>query len=282
MTANPRSGADTVVETVVDSVGSTHFDRWFSEKQFEENISAGKPYLNTPPPVKPPERHSPSQLLQCHRKIYYRQLNAPEETESPDGILWTGRKFEEEMAVPYLKAIVRDQAYVRNSMWVDYTLTTEHGDLRLRGETDPVIVDEKSRPLLLTEIKTKQSVDDLREPNEHHIAQAFAYLEGLSREWQTEIRDVLFIYGSRTSLRIESFHVQFDEERWEQFVRDWATAHTRYRLNEQLPPATPEYGWECQFCSYKHRCGKSDKTDYNDADAYTCLVPPLFIYCGLS
>ncbi len=273
MTANSRSGADTVVETVIDSVGSTHFDRWFSEKQFEENISAGKPYLNTPPPVKPPEQHSPSQLHQCHRKIYYRQLNAPEETKSPEGIFWTGTKFEEEIAVPYLKELVRGEAYVRNSMWVNYTLDTGCGELQVRGETDPVIVDEESCPLLLTEIKTKQSVEDLTEPNEHHVAQTYAYLEGLSRKWETDIRDALIIYGSRTSFNIRAFHVCFKEEQWRELVLDWAAAHTEYRLDKQLPPANPEYDWECQFCSFKFRCGQGD-SQYKDMDSQGFL--PLF------
>ena len=111
-------------------------------------------------------------------------------------------------------------------MWVNYTLNTEHGDLRIRGETDPVIVDEESQPLLLTEIKTKQSVDSLEEPNDHHIAQAYAYLEGLSRDWDSEVRDALIIYGSRTSLNIKSFRIQFDGERWNGLVFDWAATHT--------------------------------------------------------
>ena len=29
---------------------------------------------------------------------------------------------------------------------------------------------------------------------------------------------------------------------------------------------------ECKFCSYKHRCGKGDETDYSDVDAYGLLL----------
>ncbi|WP_146047449.1 CRISPR-associated protein Cas4 [Haloferax marisrubri] len=264
MNSNFSPEGNSVVEFVVDTVGTGHFDDWQNEREFRENIRTGKPYFNTPPPVKPAKQHNPSQLNQCHRKIYYRQLNAPDERESPDGIFWTGTKFEEEVAMPYLEAVVRGQGYVRNSMWVDYTLDTEHGDIRIRGETDPVIVDSESRPLLLTEIKTKRSVDHLTAPNEHHVAQLFAYMEGLSREWETEVREGLVIYGDRTNLSIKPFFIRFDSKRWDELVIRWAESHTEYRLNEELPPAAPEFPWECEFCSYRHRCGQSDETHHKD------------------
>jgi CRISPR/Cas system-associated exonuclease Cas4 (RecB family) len=229
--------------------------------------------MNTPPPTKPPERHSPSQLHQCHRKIYYRQLNAPEESEDPSGIFWSGTKFEEEKVMPYLESIFEGDAYVRNSMWVDYEIETENGSVRIKGETDPVIVDAESRPLLITEVKTKRFVDNVTEPNEHHLAQTYAYMEGLSRKWETEAKDAVIIYGSRTTLDIQVFHVQFDEDRWKELVVDWAETHTEYRLDQELPPADPEFGWECQFCSYKHRCGQGD-SEFHDVDAVGFL--PLF------
>jgi CRISPR/Cas system-associated exonuclease Cas4 (RecB family) len=272
MTTNTRPDAGALVQSLLDTVGGSTFETWYDERRFTENIRAGKPWLNTPPPVKPPKQHSPSQLYQCHRKIYYRQLNAPEETEDPEGIFWTGSKFEEEVVMPYLESIVDDRAYVRNSMWVDYEVETSAGDVQIRGSTDPVIVDEESTPLLPTEVKTKDSIENTTEPNDHHLAQLYAYMEGLSREWETEVRDGLIIYGDRTDLSIKSFHVRFDRKRWGELVHDWAGTHTEYRLDEELPPADPVFGWECNFCSFRHRCGESRETDFEDV-APTGLLP---------
>jgi hypothetical protein len=32
---------------------------------------------------------------------------------------------------------------------------------------------------------------------------------------------------------------------------------TRYDRNDELPPASPRHDWECKFCDYEARCGKS-------------------------
>ena len=74
------------IDEVVERVGEASFTDWLAEQRVKENLREGQPWLNKPPRITDVRRVSPSQLLQCHRKIYYRQLNAPEETEDPDGI----------------------------------------------------------------------------------------------------------------------------------------------------------------------------------------------------
>ncbi|SFL21577.1 CRISPR/Cas system-associated exonuclease Cas4, RecB family [Halogranum rubrum] len=261
--------------TLVPKIGKESFTQWQQHREIRQNIKSGKTWFNLPPPEKPPERHSPHQLNQCHRKVYYQQLNAPEESRDPSGIFWTGTQFEEEWMMPYLEHIANESgAYIRNSMWVDYTVDTDVGPIHIRGMTDPVIVDEDSRPILLTEIKTKQSVKYATEPSDHHVAQAYAYLRGLSEEWEVDLRDAVLIYGDRTTLEIQVFHIEFDLDRWQDLVVAWATNHTVFRMNRELPPADPEFGWECKFCSFKHRCGRAKDSKFSDVDAYGFL--PLF------
>ena len=203
---------------------------------------------------------TPSSLLQCHRKIAYRQANAPEESKAPEGIFWSGQLFEEEVVVPYLRDVVASEdMYIRNSMWIDDTVTTPGGeDLRFKGSTDPVIVDRESEPLLVTEVKTKSSLDGLDEPNHHHRAQVHAYMHGLSEKYDRVVEDAVIIYGGRTSMDVRVFEEPFSPAFWER-VLQWAAIHTDFRQSETLPPADPEYGWECSFCSFKHRCGQSDR-----------------------
>lgn len=261
--------------TLVPKIRKESFAQWQQHREFRQNIKSGKAWLNLPPPEKPPERHSPHQLNQCHRKVYYQQLNAPEESEDPSGIFWTGTQFEEEWMMPYLEDIATESdAYVRNSMWVDYTLDTDVGAIQIRGQTDPVIVDGDSRPILLTEIKTKQSLKHTAEPSDHHVAQAYAYLWGLSEEWEIDLRDAVLIYADRTTLEIKPFHIEFDPNRWQDLVVAWATDHTAFRMNRELPPANPEFQWECKFCSFKYRCGQAKNSEFSDVDAHGLL--PLF------
>lgn len=245
------------VRGLINNISPTAFNDWYREREFRQNILNGTPYFNRPSPVKPPERHAPSSLLQCHRKMMYKQLNAPEETSDPNGIFWIGTRFEEDLIMEFLQeSVVGDGEYVTNSLWIDFTVETDAGELRIKGSTDPVIVTPESEPLLVTEIKTKRSIENTDEPNRHHKAQVHGYMRGLSEKMDRNITEAVILYGSRTTLDIKIFHVEFDPWFWEQTVVEWAATHTTYRLNEELPPASPEYEWECKFCSYKQRCGK--------------------------
>jgi CRISPR-associated exonuclease Cas4 len=255
---------DPRINTLIGNIDAASFADWYQEREFTRNIREGHPYFNGPDRIPAPERHSPSQLNQCHRKIYYRQLNAPEEQADPKGIFWTGTKFEEELVVPYLEAIVGADEYVRNSMWIDVTCETDAGEIRIKGATDPVIVDAESEPLLLTESKTKRSLDHLDEPDRHHLAQTHCYMYGLTQKYDRRVTDALLLYSSRTSLDLRAFHVAFDPWFWRRTVLNWAADHTQLRLDEELPAADPELPWECNVCSYRHRCGQAEETAHSD------------------
>jgi hypothetical protein len=81
---------------------------------------------------------------------------------------------------------------------------------------------------------------------------------GLSEKYDCKVTDAIIVYGSRTDLNIKTFHVEFDPAFWEERVLAWAQTQTTYQVQDELPPATPERDWECEFCSYKERCGKGD------------------------
>jgi CRISPR/Cas system-associated exonuclease Cas4 (RecB family) len=244
--------------TFADRIDGESFDEWYRERRWARNIREGQPYFNGPASVPPVERHSPSQLLKCHRKLYYRKANAPAEREEPKGIFWTGSRFEEDVAMPFLQDVVGEDAYVRNSMWVDFEEETPAGTVRFRGETDPCIVDRQSKPLLAIEIKTKEEVDHLDGPNRHHRAQVHAYMRGLSEKFDRGVTEAVVIYGSRKTMTVRAFHVPFDSGFWQEVIA-WAADQTESRDAGVLPPADPEYGWECQFCPYRHRCGQTDE-----------------------
>ena len=251
--------SEDIAEIHQSRIGNKEFQHWYRNQQFTRNIRDGNHYFNGPKKISPPERHSPSSLLQCQRKSFYNQLNAPEETGDPNGIFWFGSRFEEDVILPFLQDVVTgEDTYVCNSLWVDFTVDTEIGELQIKGATDPVIVDDDAEPLLLFEIKTKQTVSSLSEPNRHHKAQIHAYIQGLNEKYERDIRSAVILYGSRTSLKIKLFQIEFDDRFWNDVVVEWAKTHTEYRVDTELPPAAPEYDWECGFCSYKERCGKGE------------------------
>ncbi|WP_439330926.1 CRISPR-associated protein Cas4 [Halorubrum ezzemoulense] len=260
--------------TLVKRLRESTFENWYRDRKYAENIRQGKPYFNGPPKVQPTSRHSPSRLLQCHRRSWYNHLNSAEEDGPPQGIFWFGTRFEEDLIMPFLSdTVINKETYACNSLWVDYTVDTDHGEVRIKGETDPVIVDEDSVPLLLLEVKTKQSVDGLSEPNQHHRAQLHAYLHGLSEKYDTDLERAAIIYGSRSTLETEVFEVEFDQAFWEDTVLQWAADQTKYRTYGALPPAEPEHDWECKFCSYRERCGRGDR-EYSDSGPVGLL--PIF------
>jgi CRISPR/Cas system-associated exonuclease Cas4 (RecB family) len=264
-TENPSQSNTVVTEDndlpnePLESITAERFDQWYQNREFRQNIRDGKPYFNGPSSVPRPERHSPNKLLQCHRKIRYRQENAPEEQDDAEGILWTGRRIEEEIVVPFLQDVVStDQTYVRNSMWIDFNVEMDGIELRIKGVTDPVLVDMESKPVLPTEVKTTSSLEYKQSPNKHHRAQFHAYLAGLSEELEEELAGGVLIYVSRETFEMKAFYVEFDPIFWRETVVSWAKIHSEYRLDDKLPPADPEYDWECEYCSYRKRCGKDD------------------------
>lgn len=259
---------------LIERITSEQFESWYHEREFRQNIENGTPYFNGPGKAYPSERHRPSSLLKCHRKTVYQQLNAPEEQDNPQGILWFGSRFEEDIALPFLReAVTGSDTYACNTLWVDFTVETPAGEIRIKGATDPVIVDRDSKPILLTEIKTKSSVGHVESPNEHHRAQAHAYMYGLAEKYDQNLTDAVILYGSRESLNVKACHIEFDPEFWANRVVEWATTQTEYRLDDELPPAKPEHDWECEFCSFRHRCGEAD-TPYSDTGVVGLL--PLY------
>lgn len=268
------SNAD-LVSRLLTAIKDRTLREWYRDRQRVKNIREGQAYFNGPTPTPPPERHTPNSLLQCHRKIAYRQATAPNEQPRPEGIYWTGDRFETELVVPYLQDLIAElDCYIRNSIWIDTHIDTPTGSLHLRGATDPCVVDCMAKPLAVSEVKTKDTLDHLTSPDHHHRAQVHAYMRGLSAKFDREITDAFLIYGSRQTLASRVFHEPFDPEFWKE-VRDWAIDHTKYREKGDLPPAQPKADWECGVCSYRHRCGQ---TDYPYADVGTEGFLPLQAY----
>ena len=257
-------------QVVRERITNRAFNEWYSERQFKTNILEGKAYFNSPSPPKAPERHTPSKLLQCHRKASYARKNAPREGTPPEGLFWIGSEFEEQVIVPFLQDITTSETYVTNSLWIDTEIVVGEKELQVRGSTDPAIVNADAEPLFVTEIKTTTSLDHLSEPKPHHRAQLHAYLYALDREYDHSITDGMIVYGSRKTLDIEAFRVEFDPEFWERVV-NWMRAQTEYEQAGELPPAAPERDWECNYCSFKHRCGEA-KTPYADT-GHNGLLP---------
>jgi CRISPR/Cas system-associated exonuclease Cas4 (RecB family) len=256
--------SETHIQKLRDTLSPDSFREWFRERQYRQNIEDGKSYFNGPSSVPEPDRHSPSRLLKCHRQVFYQQCNAPEETSDPDGIFWFGSRFEEELALPFLKQAITDSdTYVQNSIWVDFRVETEGDKIQIKGATDPVIVDSNAVPIFPTEIKTKSSIEHTTSPNRSHRAQIHAYISGLSEKYDIPLSQGAIVYADRQSLDVKVFHIEFDEEFWNETVLAWAANHTEYRLEDELPPADPEYDWECEFCSYRERCGEGDSA-YHD------------------
>lgn len=279
-----QNGADTDrrQDELFERLASSSLQEWNKQRRWKKNIREGQSYFNGPSDVTHPRKHSPSQLLKCKRKSFYKRLNAPEETDDPMGIFWIGSRLEEDLVMPFLEETVAEtDQYVTNSIWIDFIVQTDVGKVRLKGATDPVIVTEDAEPILPFEIKTKRSVDDLRSPNGHHRAQVHAYLKGLSKKYDSTIDEAVLLYVSRADLDIQPFRVKFNQDFWKQTILPWITDVTAHQLKKELPPAEPEYDWECHYCPYKERCGEGDREYENEPP--TGLLP-LFDYprCNLA
>ncbi len=253
------------VQALSEAITNDAFSEWYRNRQIKQNMRDGQPWRHTPASISPPARHSLHKLLQCQRKTYYKNQNAPKEDSPPDGIFWVGTRIEEDLVMPFLEDVAAEtepRAYVQNSMWVDYEIEEDDDSIQIKGATDPVICTQDGDPILPTEIKTKQSLDagdgEDVEPAERHRAQLHAYLHGLDESHSYTVDTGLIIYVDRKQHDLVATTVEFDPEFWRDTVLEWARKQTHYRLGEILPPAEPEAGWECQYCSFRHRCGQTD------------------------
>jgi hypothetical protein len=56
------------IEQLQGTIPNRYFNDWYQQKKVEDNILHGQAYFNGLSPSKPPERHAPNELRQCHRK----------------------------------------------------------------------------------------------------------------------------------------------------------------------------------------------------------------------
>lgn len=265
----PQTEAD--VDVLTDSDLGERFDTWYRERQKRQNIEDGKSYFNSLRSPKADARHGPSQLLQCQRKQYYRARCAPAESEVPTGTFWNGDKVETEIVLPFLRAVLGDDQYVQNSLWVSFSITADETELEFRGETDPVVVDNQGNPVLVTEIKTSRRVKSRETASPHHLAQIHAYMYGLSQKSSEVVRDGVILYVDRETFDLQSFPVEFDPKFWRETVVSWAEEQSHYRGSETLPSAEPHQEWECRYCPYRERCGRG--TTSGESTSWFGIIP---------
>lgn len=288
----------TALKGFLTSLDGSTFDEWYREYKHRENIRGGTPYFNHNDYVPDADRHSPSQLLQCHRKQIYRQINAPRETENADGIFYIGDVLEELIEEFLVDLASEHGLFVQNGMYINLEETSSEPAIRFKGETDPVICGHDGLPVFPTEVKSKSedAMEYLDGASTRHRAQAHAYVKGLNGRLDElagdrRLNEFAVIYIARESLEVRVFVEEFDPEFWESVV-EWARNHTKYRERSDefttgegevvradgtgtdsvsaegdgawLPPADPLEDWECGYCAYKKRCGKDDSVPIGD------------------
>lgn len=243
---------------VIDQAIAADFRDWYRERRRRERAREGNFEYNGPRDPPPADVHFPSSLLACHRKRHYREQNAPAEDPEPLGHFRMGTAVETELVVPFLEdRVAGPEQAVTKGLGFEESIETHSGSLRLRGKTDPVVTTAEGDPLLITEVKTVGDIDDLDGPREQHRAQVHAYLAALSDRLPGRSREALLLYVSKSTLELQPFRVEFDEEFWADRVKPWMEKRTEGR-SESLPPASPEREWECFHCEFRRRCGQAD------------------------
>lgn len=265
------------IERYREEITGRKFESWHRNFEARRNLEEGYGQSRNNPSSAPDDNsHSPSSLLQCHRKIYYRTKNAPREYPMPHGVFIMGHFIEEEVIEPWLREqVIADDEFIGNAGHVDFTEEAEGGQtLRFSGSHDPTITDVQGHTLALTEVKSTGSdahwIDKIKD---HHKAQAHAYMKGLKEKDDplTEYPPAFVIYVQKESLEVFPFALEFDQEFWDDVVMSWAEQNSGYRANDILPDAKPYMGqdddhtksttFECDYCDYRNRCGNYEHRD---------------------
>lgn len=273
----PSKNGTVNLAQIEERLSGENFRQWRREQQYRENIKNNNPEYNSGGYPTDSESHLPHQLGQCHRKTWYRENNAAEETQTPDGIFAIGEWAEEEIVGPWLNNLAEKYGgYYSNDLWLEGEYETSTETLQFRGKTDSAICDSAGMPLLLTEIKTKQSLSNLETPQDHHKMQLATYQYCAAQKHDISPPIGYLLYLGKKRFDLQAYRIEFDSEFFAENVADWAEKMTQYRQNQQLPPANPEQNWECKLCEYQARCGKADEESWSDCRAEGFL--PLFEY----
>lgn len=251
------------IQHIIDNITADAWDDWYIDHLRQQTVEEGKPWYLSSAPVPDPEKHTPSRILKCHRKIYYQAHNAPEEDDEPRGIFRFGEYVEREIALPWLITVVRRisaeldrDMYVGNDLDVYYDVDAPDGtNIWISGDTDPVVLDDTGDPVVPTEVKTFSDPHWI--PKETHIAQIYAYIYGMRERYDADVDRGLLLYFHRKKLYLKVFEIEFDDARWDEILT-WCSEQTEYREKENLPPADPMHDRECKYCSFRHRCGQSN------------------------
>lgn len=286
----PRPPADLLdearepdIDALEDDLTGDGFRAWRRKQQYKENLQNNKPQYNNGGYDTEELRHSPHTVDQCRRKQWYRENNAIQETQNPDGIFTIGTWIEESIIEPWIAALAdKHGGYVANSLWLETTIETDVGEITIAGSSDPAIVDTDGTPHAITEVKSKQSLSNLENPSRHHKAQLHCYLYNAKEHYDLDdYPHGYIVYCGKKRLDVRVFQVDFDRELFNEHVLDWCQRLSYCRIETMLPAADPCQGWECKLCEYRGRCGNYDARDarnlpWEDLGADGML--PLFDY----
>ncbi|WP_302083066.1 PD-(D/E)XK nuclease family protein [Salinibaculum rarum] len=249
--------------TVTDSIGDNLTERlsaqrfldWQYSREQQRNLDDGYANRNDPTTKQDGKTHSPSSLLNCHRMNYYQDRGAPEEDPAPYGTFEFGHHFEEMWETFLMQNIIGPNEFVKNPLHIDF----EEGDIRITGSSDPVLIDKRGKPFLITECKTTGSLHFVKRdgPKTKHKAQMHAYARGMQKKFNLEEPPAMcIVYAGRESFDVELFFVDFDVDFWENEVLEHAEEETRYQLMDTLPPAVnDDQQYMCGYCPFSKRCG---------------------------
>lgn len=252
--------SDAAEDTLASQLSGDGFETWRIHQERQRNLDEGYNNRNDPSDRPAPEDHSPSQIFGCARQNAYRRAESPAEERNPYGVFAFGHLFED-LFENYLKSILSGPQYVANPIHIDF----EEDGLRIVGSTDNVVVGSDGTPIALTEQKTTKNLYYIRENGikKRHKAQLFAYARGLVEKYDLdEYPELLIAYGSRESLEVEVFSVEFDPDFWSRVVEN-QQAETEARRDDDLEPEVQgeENQWLCEFCDFQQRCGGYEPGD---------------------
>jgi len=186
-------------------------------------------------------------LIYCPRKAYY-DLTAPQHYDDEQILRYSlGLAWQDRLTLPN-----PNRSFHVNGIWFtpDGYVESEEGIIPIEAK--------------LTGAKTKPP-----EEMPHMLEQLKGYCALLGSKHGILV--VLHVRGNYRDRKIElkTYRVEFDEEELERTVEELVRRKEeleRCLRENELPPASPQYDWECTNCYYAELCRATEKIKNHEGE----------------
>ena len=192
-------------------------------------------------------RYYPSEIGSCLRKIWY-SYKYPQEVKPELLKIFEVGNIMHDFVVKVLQSERNPHIELVKS---EFPFKVEMEDFVISGRIDNLILVKADNKEVLVEVKSKKSIDFMKEVAAANVAQLQLYMHVLG------VHDGVLLYIDKTNLMTKVFDVKYNEKQALAVLNRFKKLHEHLKNGKTPIPearALQETIWMCRYCEYHDRC----------------------------